>query len=109
MAGFGGLTVSDALAVFPLTVCALMMCDTLPLVLLYMPAVGAVTLTLTVQVPPPAMAPPEKLMEPAPADGENVGEPQPFVVGFGDGATTIAPGEVGKVSLKATPLSESFW
>src|SRR5262249_50837708 len=70
---------------------------------------GAVATRRTVQVPPPAMAPPEKVMEPAPAAGANVGEPQPVVAGFGDAATTIAPGEVGKVSPKATPVRASFW
>ncbi len=73
-----------------------------------MPVAGAVTLTETVQVPPPAMVPPEKEIEPAPGAGLNVGAPQPVVVAFGVPATTMAPGEVGKVSPKATPLSASF-
>ena len=74
-----------------------------------MPAVGAVTLTLTAQVPPPAMVPPEKAIEPLPGVGLKTGEPQPVVVGLGTAATTIAPGEVGKVSPKATPPRASFW
>src|SRR5512136_1509514 len=48
-------------------------------------------------------------MEPAPPTGEKVGEPQPDMEALGGVATTILPGEVGKVSEKATPLSESFW
>jgi hypothetical protein len=55
------------------------------------------------------MVPPEKEIDPALMLGENVGEPQPEVetpVGF---ATTIFPGEVGKVSLKATPVNATLW
>src|SRR5262245_48750687 len=55
------------------------------------------------QVPPGAMVPPLKLIEPLPGDGAKVGAPQPDVVGFGAGATTMAPGATGKVSPKATP------
>src|SRR6476646_10821696 len=57
------------------------------------------------QVPPAARVPPLKLIVPLPAAGANVGEPQPDVVAAGTGATTIAPGVVGKVSEKATPVS----
>src|SRR5688500_15561123 len=99
--GLGGSTSSVSEAVFPFTVCALMMCETLPLVLLYVPTTGAVTLTVTVHVPPPAMVPPVKVIDPAPATGENVGAPQPDVEALGGEATVIAPGAIGKVSLKA--------
>lgn len=105
IAGVGGFTISEALAVLPFPV---PVAETLPLVLLYVPTVGPVTLTVTVQLPPPVTVPPVKLTEPAPATGAKVGEPQPLVeapVGF---ATTILPGEIGKVSEKATPLRESF-
>src|ERR1051325_3126481 len=95
--GCGGVTVRVAPAGLPLTVCALIRCDTLPLVLLYVPLTGAVMLTVTMQVPPAASEPPEKLIEPAPADGAKVGAPQPEVVALGVPATTIEPGEVGKV------------
>src|SRR5712691_5732113 len=108
MEGCGGLTASDAPAVFPLTVCALMTCETLPLVLLYVPVAGAVTSTETVHVPPAAIVPPEKAMEPAFATGENVGAPQPDVEAFGVPATFIRPGAVGRVSAKATPPIPSF-
>ena len=70
-----------------------------------MPAAGATTCTVTVQVPPAAMLAPLNATEAAPAAGAKVGAPQPEVVGVGAGATTIAPGDVGKVSLKAMPLS----
>src|SRR5687768_10185470 len=55
------------------------------------------------QVPPAAIVPPVKLIEPAPAVGVNVGAPQPETVAFGAAATTIAPGATGNVSEKATP------
>src|SRR3954463_3327204 len=61
------------------------------------------------QMPPPAIVPPVKEIAPAPATGENVGDPHPVVVGFGDGATFMAPGDTGSVSAKATPLMASFW
>src|SRR5688572_16543633 len=109
MAGFGGSTSSESLAVLPFTVCALITCETLPLVLLYVPTVGAVTSTVTVHVPPAAREPPEKEIEPEPAVGENVGEPQPLVEAFGGEATTIAPGATGNVSEKATEARASFW
>src|SRR5207253_816501 len=96
--GCGGLTTSDPLAVLPFTVCALMMCETGPLPLLYVPVAGAVTLTVTTHVPPPAIVAPLNAIEPAPAAGVKVGDPQPVVVGFGVPATTIAPGTTGKVS-----------
>jgi len=60
--------------------------------------------TETVQVPPAAIVAPLKEIEPAPATGVNVGAPQPVVVAEGVPATTIAPGEVGNVSVKATLL-----
>src|SRR3954471_22199599 len=62
----------------------------------------------TVHVPPAAIVPPENVNEPAFATGAKVGAPQPRVKGFGVPATLIAPGEVGKVSPKATPLMASF-
>ena len=108
MAGCAAFTVNDPDAVFPFTVAALMTCETLPLVLLYVPTTGAVTLTVTVQAPPPAIVPPEKLTEPAPAAGAKVGAPQPETDAAGAAATTIAPGEVGKTSLNATEFSASF-
>jgi hypothetical protein len=66
--------------------------------------VGAVTLTVTVHVPPAAMAPPVKLMDVAAATGANVGVPHPDVVAPGAAATRIWPGDVGKTSENATPL-----
>jgi hypothetical protein len=78
---------------------------TVPLVLLYVPAVGAVTFTLTVHVPPMAMAPPVKVRLVAPPAGAKVGAPQLFVEAEGVAATTIAAGDVGSVSVNATPLS----
>jgi len=41
-------------------------------------------------------------MEAAPAAGAKVGVPQPLVVAFGEVATTMFPGVVGNVSVKAT-------
>ena len=35
--------------------------------------------------------------------------PQLLVVVFGVAATVMAPGDVGKVSVNAKPVSESFW
>lgn len=64
-----------------------------------MPAVGAVTSTKTVQVPPPVIEAPEKEIEALPAVGLKVGVPQPLVLALGAVATTIAPGVFGKVSL----------
>src|SRR3954471_1363611 len=60
-------------------------------------------------MPTPAIVPPGKVIAPAPATGEKVGEPHPDVTGFGEGPTFMAPGETGRVSLKATPLMVSFW
>lgn len=60
-------------------------------------------MTLTVQVPPPTSEPPENEIEALPAVGLNVGVPQLFMVALGVAATFIAPGEIGKVSVKATP------
>lgn len=70
-----------------------------------MPRVDAVTSTEMLQLPPAAMVPPvafaiETLA--APAVGTNV--PPQVVLPFGVGATTIAPGVVGKASEKPTPL-----
>ena len=66
----------------------------------YVPPAGAVTFTLIVQVPPAATVPDKNEIDPAPAAGENVGEPQPAVDAAGVAATTIAPDEVGNVSVK---------
>jgi hypothetical protein len=52
------------------------------------------------------MLPFEKEMDAAPATGVNVGVPQPVVEAFGVLATTMAPGVVGKVSVKFNPLNE---
>jgi hypothetical protein len=75
---------------------------TLPVVLTFGPAVVAVTLTLTVQVPLAATEPPEKLSEVLPAAGAKVGEPQPEVEAFGVAATSRP---AGNASVKATPVS----
>jgi hypothetical protein len=65
--------------------------------------VGAVIFTVTVQLPPPTSVPPEKVTDAFPAAGLKVGVPHPEeVLAAGVGATFIAPGEVGKVSEKAT-------
>ena len=61
--------------------------------------------TFTVQVPPAAMLPAENATDAAFAAGANVGAPQPVVLAAGVVATRIAPGLVGKVSPKATPVS----
>jgi hypothetical protein len=58
-----------------------------------------------VQVPPAAMVPALKASDTALAAGAKVGVPQPLVLMPGTAATVIAPGLVGKVSLKATPVS----
>ena len=60
--------------------------------------------TLTVQVALAARVPPEKEIEGLPAVGTKVGVPQPLVLALGVGATTMAPGIVGNVSLKAIPV-----
>jgi hypothetical protein len=78
---------------------------TAPLVLLYVPAAGALTLILTVQVPPAAIVPPVKVIDDAPTTGANVGEPQPLVEAPVGLATTIwLPPGLGNVSLNATAL-----
>src|SRR5262245_35104130 len=98
-----GVTFRVSEAVLPFTGEPLTMCDTGPLVLVELPATGATTLTVTMQVPPGAIVPPLKLIDPLPGAGANVGAPQPVVVGAGAGATTIAPGATGNVSVNATP------
>ena len=60
--------------------------------------------TLTVQVPPATIEPPEKDMDALPPVGVKVGVPQPLVVALGVTATIIAPGVVGNVSVKAAPV-----
>ena len=52
------------------------------------------------------MLPFENEIDAAPAAGVNVGEPQPEVEAPGVLATTIAPGVVGKVSVKFRPLKD---
>ena len=59
-------------------------------------------MTETVQVPPAGMVAFEKVIEPLPATGAKVGEPQLEMVALGVEATTMLPGVVGKVSVKAT-------
>ena len=105
--GAGGavLTVSESLALFPVSrVPTKRFVD----VLLYVPTIGTVTLTDTVQVPAAASAPPVRRMPGSLADSAppalsvNV-PPQVFVVVRGE-ATTIAPGLVGSVSVKLRPV-----
>ena len=79
--------------------------ETAVLVLLYVPVADAATLTVTVHMPPAAMAPPENAIDVLPVTGLNVGDPQPDVENVAGDATVMAPGEFGKLSLKATPLS----
>src|SRR6267378_3798277 len=62
--------------------------------------------TVTVQVPEATMVAALNVIEAAPATGAKVGAPHPAVVAFGAAATTIAPGATGKVSEKATPVSD---
>jgi hypothetical protein len=95
------LTARLALAVLPVSVVPIYRC---PEVLLYVPAVGAVTFTLTMQLPVAALVPFENEMEAAPAVGEKVGVPQPLVEVTTGVVATIFPGEVGKVSVKLTLL-----
>src|SRR3972149_11365349 len=66
---------------------------------------GVVTLRLAVEAPLGAIVPLEKEMEGAPGVGARVGDPHPAVEAPVGLATTMAPGEVGNVSLKLTPLS----
>ena len=46
----------------------------------------------------------ENEREAEPAVGAKVGDPQPVVEAFGGLATTIAPGVVGRLSVKFNPL-----
>src|SRR5579859_380693 len=96
-----GFTLRLALAVVvPLISLAVTTLD----VVAYAPALGAMTLTLTVQLAP-EIVPPLKVMLALPAAAPMVGEPQPLVFRpFGE-AMTIAPGVVGSESLKPTPVS----
>jgi hypothetical protein len=75
-------------------------------VLVYVPPAGTVTLTLMVQVLSAAMLPFENEIDPAPAAGAKVGDPHPVVEAPGVLATTMAPGEVGRISVKFSPLKE---
>lgn len=77
---------------------------TLPVVLTFVPAVVALTLTLTAQVPPIGSEPPVKLMVAAPAGAVKV-PPQLF---NGDGTeSTCSP--AGKLSVTATPFSATVF
>ena len=58
-----------------------------------------------VQVPFAAIVPFENEREAAPAVGAKVGEPQPDVEALAGLATTIAPGLVGRVSVKLRSVS----
>lgn len=98
--GIGAFTVRLSLPVLPVRPPPVVDV-TLPLTLLYVPAVGAVTSTVTVQLPPAAIVPPENEIDPAPATAVTV--PPHVVLAAGVPATSMLPGEVGKVSLKATP------
>jgi hypothetical protein len=75
-------------------------------VFVYVPPVGTVTLTLMVQVLFAAMLPFENEIDPAPAAGAKVGDPHPVVEAPGVLATTMAPGVVGRISVKFNPLKE---
>ena len=104
------VTVNEALVVLPFTVTVLITWETVTPVLSYVVklAVGAVTFTVTVQDPPAASVPPVRRipgspMPRAPLLLSNNDPPQVFVVVSGE-ATVILAGEVGKVSVKATPL-----
>ena len=98
----GALTVSAAVEELPVLVVPM---KRLFETLLYVPAVGAVTLRLIRHVLFAATVTPETEIEPAPATGAKVGVPQPLVAAPVGLATTIAPGEVGKVSVKLTLLT----
>jgi hypothetical protein len=74
---------------------------TVLLVLTNVPTVVGVTSTWTVQVPLAAIEPPENESVIAPAEGENIGEPQPDVPAFGNAATCRL---AGNESLKDTPV-----
>lgn len=74
-------------------------------VLVYVPVTETVTLTLIVQVLLGAMPPFEKDRDADPAAGAKVGEPHPLVDALGVPATSIAPGEAGRLSVKLSPLS----
>ena len=75
---------------------------TAPLVLDIVPALVAVTLTVTTQDAPPAIVAPEKLNVDTPPAGANVGEPQFEVLAAGVAATC---NPVGNVSVNATPVN----
>ena len=63
-------------------------------------------MTLMVHVPFAAIVPLEKERDVAPAVGAKVGDPQPVVDAFVGLATTMAPGEVGRGSVKFNPLTD---
>jgi hypothetical protein len=73
-------------------------------VLLYVPVTGTVTFTLIVQLLFGESVPFENERDAAPAVGAKVGDPQPEVEAAGVLATVIAPGDVGKVSVKFNPV-----
>ena len=76
-----------------------------PETLEYRPATGAVTFTDTLQVLFAARVPLLNETEPEPAIAVKVGVPHPLVVAPGVAATCIAPGDVGNVSVKLTPVT----
>lgn len=102
--GPGGevLTVSESLALFPVSSAPM---KRFVDVLLYVPAIGTVALTLMVQVPLAAIVPFEKERDAAPAVGAKVGVPHPDVEALVGLATTIAPGDVGNISVKLISVS----
>lgn len=73
--------------------------------MVYVPITGTVTFNLIVHVLFAAIVPLENEMDPAPATGAKVGDPQPEVEALVGLATVIAPGVVGRVSVKFNPLT----
>jgi len=90
------LAVSEALAVLPVPNSVVV---SAPLTLLYVPATGAMTLTLTEQLEFAANEPPLNVRLVSPAAGLKVGAPQSLVAPGGL-ATIICPGATGSVSVK---------
>lgn len=75
--------------------------------MLYVPVTGTVTLNLIVQLLLGARLPFEKVRDATPAVGEKVGEPHPVVEAFGELATSMTPGVVGRSSVNLSPLNEA--
>ncbi len=97
MAGCGVFTVNVSLAVLPVLVTPAMVADTVPLVLGYVPALAAVTLTDTAQLLFAAIVPPASVIE---LDVLVTVPPHCEAEGA---LATVTPD--GKVSEKATPES----